>query len=473
MKKYLRLIDEQGISGEIVAKMIEAHKPVRDKCIMLYERYKASVAGVPILRRKPTEYEDFETDHIKRLDDKVNNKLNNAYDSDIVDTKVGYMFGNPISYETDKENLTNNLLEQSISEFVIRNNMDDKDAEFGKKAAICGYAARLLYIDTEGEERVMNVTPWEAIFLTDTDYTEPKYALRYFFMGEDTVQAEFYDNECYYVFESKSGGPFEAQGDKHPHAFSYCPMFGLPNNEELMSDTEKVLELIDAYDRTLSDANNEIEQFRLAYLLIQGAGVDDEDLEEANRRNLLELPDGTTAEYLTKNPNDTMIENHLNRLDENIMRFSKSVNFGDESFGGNISGIAMRFKLMALENKCITAERKMTAALRYQFKVICSAWAKKNICSPDDYLSIWFGFTRNLPTNLIDEAQTTAQLKGFVSEKTRLSLLSFVDDVDYEMKQMDGDSMNEIDLDQTGGDLPEQFGENGGGASKAAGKDSE
>ena len=75
MKKYLRLIDEQGISGEIVAKMIEAHKPVRDKCIMLYERYKASVAGGPILRSKPPEDEDFATEHIKRLGAKGKTKL--------------------------------------------------------------------------------------------------------------------------------------------------------------------------------------------------------------------------------------------------------------------------------------------------------------------------------------------------------------------------------------------------------------
>ncbi|CAM5244104.1 hypothetical protein LSPH24S_06356 [Lysinibacillus sphaericus] len=52
----------------------------------------------------------------------------------------------------------------------------------------------------------------------------------------------------------------------------------------------------------------------------------------------------------TKEVNDQMIENHLNRLEENIMRLAKSVNFSDESFAGNTSGVAMKFKLMALEN---------------------------------------------------------------------------------------------------------------------------
>lgn len=472
MRTFLKEIDENKINGEIIAKIIEKHKPIREKCLLLYERYKASVGGVPILSRRPAEYRDFETDTIKRLDDKVNNRLNNAFDAEIVDTKIGYMLGSPISYEPDEGAKVNESMKQALADFVVRNNVSDKDAELGKKAAICGYAARLAYIDPEGNERIMNIDPWEAVFLTETDYTEPKYALRYFFVDEDTLQAEFYDRKKYYIFQSKNNGVFTA-GKSDVHTFDFCPLFGFPNNEEMMADAEKVFTLIDAYDRTLSDANNEIEQFRLAYLVVSGAGVDDEELQEANRRSLLELPDDTSAEYLTKDVNDTMIENHLDRLEENILRFSKSVNFSDEAFGGNISGIAMRFKLMALENKCIATERKMTAALRYQFKVICSAWAKRNICSPDDYLSVWFGFTRNLPANLLDEAQTTAQLKGFVSEKTRLSLLSFVDDVDYEMEQMDEDSAGTVDLDQTGGDSSGQTQENRGGVAKTAGKDFE
>jgi SPP1 family phage portal protein len=131
-----------------------------------------------------------------------------------------------------------------------------------------------------------------------------------------------------------------------------------------------------------------------------------------------------------------MIENHLNRLEENIMRFAKSVNFSDESFGGNITGVAMKYKLMALENKCITMERKFVASLRYQFKVLFSAWSKLYGLSQDDYLKVFYSFKRNLPDNLLEEAQVQAQLKGLVSETTRLGLFSQVDDVQFEKDEM-------------------------------------
>ncbi|MCK9328119.1 MAG: phage portal protein, partial [Bacteroidales bacterium] len=163
-----------------------------------------------------------------------------------------------------------------------------------------------------------------------------------------------------------------------------------------------------------------------------------------------EKSEGVGIEFITKTMNDTAVENHLNRLEGNIMRFGKSVNMTDESFSQNLSGVAIRYKLMALETKCITMERKMTASLRQQFKILSTAWAKKGI--PVDYTNIFFQFKRNLPVNVSDEAESTGKLKGAVSERTRLSQLSFVDDVEWELTEMAKDNEGRVDLDEGDGD---------------------
>lgn len=457
MREFINAIKTNGITADIVSQMIEAHKPDHERMIHLYDRYKTEITGVPILQRQPIDYEDFETGAIKRIDNKVNNLLNNSFDSEIVDTKIGYMFGHPISYDVDNMDSLKTL----IDEFNLRNNIDDKDSEWGKKAAICGYGARLAYVDTEGKERVININPWETIILSDSDITEPLYGLRYYSVSEGSgatkkniFKAEFYDDSYIYFFSADDEANYQLV-DQRAHLFDYCPLFGLPNNEELKGDAEKVLSLIDAYDRTLSDASNEIEQYRLAYLILKGVGADEETLEKLKKTGIFELLDeNEDVKYLTKDINDGMIENHLNRLEDNILRFAKSVNFSDEKFAGNVSGVAMKFKMLALENKCITMERKMTAALRYQFKVLCSAWGKKKSIGKDDYLKVFFTFKRNLPANILEEAQTTSALKGFVSEKTRLSLLSFVDDVEYEIDEMEKDKEDIVNLDTVplGGD---------------------
>src|SRR5690625_547492 len=152
MRHYMQLIEKEGITSDIIKNMINDHEPDKKRMMNLYQRYKAEIGGVPILSRKPVEYEDFETGAIKRIDNKVNNKVNNAFDADIIDTKVGYMFGHGITYEVDADGDGNpdkeTPLHKELHKFSIRNSIEDEDSEWGKKAAICGYGARLAYVDT-------------------------------------------------------------------------------------------------------------------------------------------------------------------------------------------------------------------------------------------------------------------------------------------------------------------------------------
>ena len=447
LKDLIRLNGQ--VTSEIIKDLIDNHAPKRAKMLALYNRYKTD--DLPILNR---EFED---------QNKINRKLNNSFDSEIVDTKVGYFIGNPISYQVDDVQQGSEKVDATLSEFNLRNSIDDLDSETVKMATICGYAARLLYIDRDGLERVMAVNPWEVILVYDRSINEPQFALRYYDVtikeGKEEktrTRVEWYDDQLVTYYLQDDSGEYvldiSEPVNPQPHLFDLVPVVIFPNNEEQQGDAEKVLNLIDGYDRTLSDVNSEIEQFRLAYMAFYGYDPDEETLAKARKTGafgLDEKGEGVGIEFITKTMNDTAIENHLNRLEGNIMRFGKSVNMTDESFASNLSGVAIRYKLMALENKCITMERKMTAALRQQFRVLATAWAKKGI--PVDYTNIFFQFKRNLPVNLLDEAQTTAQLRGHVSERTRLSQLSFVDDVEWEMEEMAKDNDGLINLDDGDG----------------------
>lgn len=459
----LHLVQLHGsVTSQIIKDLIVEHAPKRQQMIKQYERYKASKEGPPIFRR---EFKD---------KDKVNNKLNNAFDAEIVDTKVGYFAGHPVSYVVEEE-ATARLKNATVEEFNTRNNIEDLDSETVKMMTICGHGTRLLYIDKQGKERIMNVKPWEVIFVTDRSINEPQFALRYY---DITVQegntktkrkrVEWYDEENVTFYLEESRGEYVLDSTEtlnpRPHMFDGVPLIGFLNNEERQGDAEKVYELIDGYDRSLSDVNSEIESMRLAYLVQKGLMSDPNDKERIKQTGIFELMNPESDVYfVTKDLNDTIIENHLNRLEQNILRFAKSVNFGDEQFAGNIAGVALKFKLMSLENKCVTAELKMKAGLRQQYKLLCSAWEKKSLAAIDDYLKIGFVFTRNLPANIQEEATTTGALKGMVSEETRLGLLSFVKDPKAELEKMqqealeavDLDGVNEEDNDVRGGDLNE------------------
>ena len=439
----IKQIKQDGIQPKHIESLIEMHKDDRERMHNLYERYKAKHEAVPVFSHDPVrQYEDFETGgNVKRIDQFVNNKLNNAFDVEIVDTRTGYMHGVPIVYRDEDDEET-----KLIKQFNLLNNIPDKDSELGKMAAICGYAARIIYIDKEGNERIKNLKPYNTIFLGE-DISEPEYSMHYYPVkdeatGKVTWYADFYDDTHYHTYQ----GDYNAMSwvSSQQHLADYNPLFGIPNNEELIGDAERVIALIDGYDRALSDASSEISQTRLAYLVLKGLGMDEEEIQEVQKSGAFELyDDKQDVKYLTKDVNDTMIENHLDRLEKNIMRFAKSVNFNSDEFNGNVPVIGMHLKLMALENKCITFERKMTAALRYQFKVLYSIWKRKNkrTGSDLDYLNVSYLWTRNIPVNKLEEAQVLTTLNGQISDRTRYALSTLVEDPEDEIAQLNAEGI--------------------------------
>jgi SPP1 family phage portal protein len=148
--------------------------------------------------------------------------------------------------------------------------------------------------------------------------------------------------------------------------------------------------------------------------------------------------------WITKNLATLPVTEHLERLKKNIYDFSMSVDFTSDSFYSQLSGIALAYKILDLETKCSILEQKTRKALRNQFQVLNTAWNIKNI-NVDD---ITFTFTRNLPVNLTEEVDNTVKMKGLVSELTRLSQLSFVDDPEKELQALQSEQMESINFDE-------------------------
>ena len=419
------LIELNGkVTSQIITDLIDDNSTRATVMENLYKRYKTETDGVPIFDRY---YDDTA---------KINRQLNNDFFSEIVDTKTGYLAGVPIVYETDPES-------PDFEEFQLRNRIDDLDAETVKMASICGTAGRLLYVDTDGKHRVMNVNPWECVWVWDRSIDEVQFALRYYlveYVGpsgqtENKVRVEWYDKDTVTFFiESVNGYVLDDTEPVNPmpHLFNFVPLIEYPNNEERIGDAEKVLALIDAYDRKESDLDSELEQWRLAYMKVLGAEITAEDAEEARHTGAFNLPEGADMAFIEKNINIEAVDSHLNRLEANILRFSKSVNFADKEFTSDISGESRKYKLLSLENKCIVAERKFSASNQRMFKVLAS--------SPNfnlDWLHVTQKFTRNLPISLEKDAQVLATLKGIIPDEILYGLASFIDDPKAVIKMMD------------------------------------
>ena len=431
-----------------------------------YERFKASENGVPIFSRT---LED---------DSKVNNKINNDFVGDVIDTKLGYMISIPVTYNYDAidapqqtdEQLNKPVIdidspEQAIiDDFVIKQGLDDLNLETVKMTAICGTSPRLCYINTNGEPAIMNLKPWEVVYIYNNSETELLAAVRYYVETSvninneqvSVVKAELYTDEYIYYFvedettkttdttntvalvatsadfkydESVEGGAVQR------HGFNKVPIVEYVNNEERQGDCDKVIELMDVYDRCLSDQTSEVEQFRLAYLAIYGLEATDEDLARLKQTGAFKMTADGKVEFITKDMNATALENLLKQLEENIIKFARSVNFSDQNFFGNLSGIAIKYKLIKLEHKCSITEMKVKRADLRMWEILSQAYAKKRMYF--DYYKIDRVFTRKIPVNLLEEARIQRELKGLVSNETRLALASFIDNPKTEIKRIE------------------------------------
>lgn len=432
-------VREHGITKELLQKIIQKHRANSLYNYKLYERYMAVAEGVDIFDREPR----FEEEK------PINNKVNNDFMGEIVDFKVGYFAGKPIGYSystTDEAEETTGGEEavdkasKAITDFTTRNNMFGVDMETTKFASIYGYAGRLFYIEADtGDERVIPIHGYETIILSDTDISEPECAVRYYketdINGVESWTADFYDKQYKYTFKGDLLS-LEPDGEPKEHCFDFCPLQGVANNKECMGDAERVIALIDAYDKTVSDNANEIESFAHAYMVFRQL-IDEPEMQKAQKTGSFYVPNVGNSDkdpiyWLTKNVNDGYTEHHLDRLEDNIYRFSRTPNLGDESWG-NASGVSLKFKLHGLEVKCAQFQAKMMDANKYMWKLLASAWSKKGIHV--DPLQCVCEFKRNFPLDEEGEARTVqACISAGLPKKYAFSKMSDIDDVDWIMQ---------------------------------------
>lgn len=89
-----------------------------------------------------------------------------------------------------------------------------------------------------------------------------------------------------------------------------------------------------------------------------------------------------------------------------------------------------------MKNLAAMKERKFTSGMNRRFKMVFNLPTNVEASKKDEWRNLNYRFTRNIPRNIADEADTASSLQGVVSKKTQLSVLSIVDNVDDEIKKM-------------------------------------
>ena len=397
-----------------------------------------------------------EIENRKREKDAPNSKVTCNHAKDITDTATGYFMGNPITYSNSGEQDIDPLLTAFDNA-----NVDDVDADNAQDMSIFGAAYEYVYAK-EGEATPVskNISPLSTFIVVDDTIEENELCGVYYYKKKNSVQDTYTYvatvSTAHYTYVLNiidSGSDISGLVTEEPteHYFGEPQIIEYLNNKEAIGDFEQQIPLIDAYNTLMSDRINDKEQFIDAVLVLYGAimGDDEEETAEAQKKlrenKLLELPEDAKAEYLSRQMDENGAEVLRKAIKEDIYNFSHVPNFMDENFAGNVSGVAMEYK----------------KGLRKRIRLYCNFLSMKAILMEAG--SIMTTFSRALPKNLLELAQIVANLKDNVSAKTLLKLLPFVEDPDYEIKEVEKQKAEELkrqqDLFGIGANEPPEFGE--------------
>ena len=88
-----------------------------------------------------------------------------------------------------------------------------------------------------------------------------------------------------------------------------------------------------------------------------------------------------------------------------------------------------------MDNLARMKDRKLQSAFNRLYRIVFSV--PLTAVYEDAWSSLTYTFTRNVPRNILEEAQIVGQLSGQVSEETKLSVLSIIDDPQKEIERME------------------------------------
>ncbi|HAP4810353.1 portal protein [Enterococcus faecalis] len=395
---------------------------------------------------------------------KVNNKLHAGLYNTIVDQAADHFTGIPIKWDYDiteqrrsimqraKDLFLNNTLKNTktpkeferLTELVNDMRFAMLDSDTARFQGACGVAFRLLEpVKTKDGWQLWasNIEPWKAEKYENADiFIREKYDTHQKKIFEEMKvitkeRIRIYSRYIEFNLVSVSGTFKLIEEVENPLETFYLSEF--KNNTNRYCDFEVAEELSDAFDRSLSDQQNEVEQFKLAYMAISGSILDEEKAQRMmDQLGILNLPDPQAkVGYVTKDINKDFNEYHLNQLKKMFYTITKSIDFNDEVFKSNASGEARKWQIIALEAKTNTKEQYFREGLKEVAETM-AAFIKFNDKLDLDVSKIVFTFSRSLPTDIGYLADALPKLSPFLSKRTIINQIPFAKDPDYEMDLM-------------------------------------
>lgn len=421
---------DEEITNEVLDKYIRLHQQVIGRYEYLFDMY----LNQPEIFDAPP-----------KAGFKPDNRLAVSFPKYMVDTLNGYFNGIPVKKTHELEEFLN-----AISTFDNNNDMEDEESELFKMACIYGHSFEYLYQDEYADTKVIYVSPKDMFIVYDDSIEQnPLFAVHYGQVDMKTTGIVIEMDKMRDFSVDKGGLTFT---EEKINPFNKLPVIEFMLNDERQGLFEPVISLVNSYNKVMSEKANDVDYFADAYMKILGAQLDEESLDSIKDNRIINLhgldASKIIVEFMDKPDSDAQTEHLLDRIERLIYATSMVANISDENFG-NSSGTALAYKLQAMSNLALSIQRKFQSSLNRRYELFSSLRTNVPESMKDEWQNMEYKFTRNEPKNILEEAQTAAQLMGITSDETALSVLSVVSNVQTELERKNKGLPNLMDFEMS------------------------
>ena len=403
------------ITPKLAVSFILKHSADNDRLDRLYDYY---IGRHKILDREKSK-------------NAANNRLVCNHAKYITDCTTGYFLGSPVKYYS-RSGKDISL----IKDVLKRCDSETQDIDLARYGSVFGVSYEMLYLDGDSNIKLASLDPRSAfVVYDDTVDMKPMFGVYYMpLTSADGIKTGYRvylcDKDTVTEFLTTVSFSITKVCDPYEHFFGGVPIIEYYNNWDRQGDFEQVTTLIDAYNTLQSDRVNDKEQFVDSILVIKGQVLGDTEEEENStysairKYGVMTIDDTGDAKWLTRQFDEQSVDILRRSLENDIHKFSGVPCMTDESFSGNTSGVAMKYKLLAFEQMTKIKERYFTEGLRIRLGLIANALTVLGY-NRTDVGDIGIQFTYSLPENEAEKAETVNLLKDILTTEQLIKLLPY------------------------------------------------
>ena len=370
---------------------------------------------------------------------KAINRIVTNFCYNIVKNYQGYLAGIPIRYNNDDE---------ALDDVMNYNDYQNEDSELLKDLLIFGEAYEVEYIDEDSKIRFNRLNPLECIPVYKNTLDEQintvirTYKVKLTNELEESWYVEVYKDDGVDIYRSQPGFATLQIIETHPNYFNQVPITVFKIEDSIF---KQIIDLQDAYNNILSDSVDDFDAFADAYLMLKGmSGTTSEDIAQMKEDRVLMLDTDGDAQFLVKNMTSAQTQERIDSLEKHIYKIAACIDFSDEAFMAQ-SGVAIRYKLMGMENNASTIEAAFRKGAQKRIELIYSILSMTE--GEDLWRDVEINFTRNIPDLTTPQTpQEIMSYRNFVSDKTLLGLLNFIQSPEEEIAEVQKQMSNSLSL---------------------------